>query len=365
MLTTLIILFAIALYIYLFTHQPKFGSYPKSKRLERIQQSPNYRNGSFQNISPTPSLAEGVSYYKVMKDFFFVKHPKKVPIDVIPSVKNDLKNIEPSKDVLVWFGHSSYYMQVDRKKFLVDPVFSGTASPLSFGTRAFKGTDIYTADDFPEIDYLFITHDHWDHLDYKTIMQLKPKIKKIICGLGVGEHFERWGFDMNIVTEKDWNEKFTLEDGFNVETVTARHFSGRGFLRNKSLWMSYAVRTPTMNIFIGGDSGYDKHFKETGARLGPFDLAVLENGQYDPSWKYIHMLPDQLLKAARELRANKLLAVHSSKFSLSNHSWNEPLSKLIENNKSENMNVITPMIGEIVFLKDSSQKFSHWWEGLK
>ena len=127
----------------------------------------------------------------MFRDYISAKNKR--PPGKIPSVKTDLLNLQPDEDVLVWFGHSSYFIQVDGNKILVDPVFSGHASPFSFSIKAFEGTDIYTAEDIPELDYLIITHDHWDHLDYKTILKLKPKVKKVITGLGVGEHLEYWG----------------------------------------------------------------------------------------------------------------------------------------------------------------------------
>ena len=162
-------------------------------------------------LAHTPMLSEGVGYYTVLKEFLFDKKDRVKPVDLIPSRKTDLLNLDPGKDVLVWFGHSSYFMQIDGKKILVDPVFSGAASPVSFNIKAFKGTDIYTTDDIPEIDFLFISHDHWDHLDYETVLKLKPKIKKIICALGIGAHLERWGFAKNIISEKNWNEKSIWE----------------------------------------------------------------------------------------------------------------------------------------------------------
>ena len=182
-------------------------------------------------------------------------------------------------------------MQLDGKKVLVDPVFSGSASPLPFGTKAFAGTDPYTTADMPEIDYLFITHDHWDHLDYETICALQPKIKQIICPLGVGAHLTYWGFVQEFIHEINWNEDLFLGTGFNVHSIPARHFSGRDYKRNGTLWSSFILKTPSHKIFIGGDSGYDTHFKEAGDQFGPFDLVILENGQYDKKWKYIHMQP--------------------------------------------------------------------------
>jgi L-ascorbate metabolism protein UlaG (beta-lactamase superfamily) len=360
----LTILVLISLTTVIILNQKQFGRLPSVERLERIKKSPNYKNGSFQNQSITPVMAEGKSYFKVASEVFFAKKVRVTPFDSIPSVKTDLLQLDKNKDILVWFGHSSYFMQVDGKRILVDPVLSGHASPFSFTVKAFKGTDRYTTDDIPDIDYLFISHDHWDHLDYETLMKLKPRIKKVICGLGVGEDFEYWGFDKNSIIELDWNEQSVIDKGFTVNALPARHFTGRGFKRNQTLWVSYLLQTPTMKIFIGGDGGYDKHFAEIGKKFGPIDLAILENGQYNENWKYIHLLPADLLKAFKDLNAKRLFPVHSSKFALSIHPWDEPLVKLSESAKQLDIRLVTPMIGQQVNLKDSTQKFTEWWKGI-
>ncbi len=364
MLTILTVCALLIAALLVFVNFPKFGKTPSGQRLERIRKSPHYRDGAFQNLHDTPSLSEGASYFGVLKEFIFADKIRVKPTDTLPSVKTNLRQFKPSENVLVWFGHSSYYMQIDGKKILVDPVLSGAASPIPSTTRSFPGTDAYHPEDFPDIDYLFISHDHWDHLDYNTLMTMKPRIGKIITGLGTGEHLETWGFDTARVVEMDWYEEKDLGEGFKVSAVPARHFSGRGLQRNKSLWTSFALQTPTQKIFIGGDSGYDTHFEEAGKKFGGFDLAILENGQYDKSWKYIHMQPDEVLKAAKDLRATRLFPVHSSKFALGNHSWDEPLKRITELNRKEPLPLVTPMIGQPVYLNDTSQPFSMWWQGL-
>ncbi|MFT3794270.1 MBL fold metallo-hydrolase [Flavobacterium sp.] len=360
----LIAIASLTLIVYLFMLQPVFGRQPSGERLERIQKSPHYKDGSFQNLSPTPSLAEGHSLYSVMKKFLFEKKERNKPIDSLPSQKTNLLHLNPWEDVLVWFGHSSYFMQIDGKKILVDPVLSGAASPIKMTTRSYTGSDVYTPDDFPEIDYLFISHDHYDHLDYETVVALKSKIKRIITGLGTGEHFERWGFPQSQIIEKDWYEKVDLGDGFEVNLVPTRHFSGRGFSRNKALWTAFAFKTPTKNIYIGGDSGYDTHFAQTGEKFGPFDLAILECGQYDEAWKYIHTLPNEIVPAAKDLKAKALMPVHWGKFSLANHAWDESISKVAEFAKAENLPLVTPMIGEKVNL-NSTKIYEGWWKVLQ
>ena len=359
---SLSIVILLVVVVFAVLQQPKFGRLPSGERLSRIHHSPNYRNGSFQNQSVTPDLTEGATYYSATKDYLFKQSKRVIPTETLPSIKTNLLNLDINQDVLIWFGHSSYFIQIDKKRILVDPVFCGFASPFSFSTKAFSGTDIYTADDIPPIDYLFISHDHWDHLDYETIQKLKPKIKQVICGLGTGEHFEHWGYDKNYIIEKDWNEQIVLDTHFIVNTVPARHFSGRLFTRNQSLWTSFVVQTPTFKFFIGGDSGYDHHFKTIGNTFGPFDLVILENGQYNKSWKHIHLMPNEVLNAAKDLKTKKLFAVHNSKFALANHDWDEPMLNIAAQCKLVNMPLLTPKIGEKVNLKDSSQQFSEWWK---
>ncbi len=365
MIITLSIIAILAITIIVFVNQASFGRTPSGERKERVLNSPNYRDGKFQNQSPTKQITSDKGYLSLMFDFLFGKRERVTPVSKIPVVKTDLQNIDRDKDILVWFGHSSYFMQVDGKRILVDPVFSKAASPVSFVNKAFDGTDIYKPEDMPDIDYLVISHDHWDHLDYNTVMKLKDRIAKVICGLGVAEHFERWGFDKSKIVELDWNEDSSLDTGFSVYCLPARHFSGRGLSPNQSLWVSYLLRTPSMNIYIGGDSGYDTHFAKIGEQFADIDFAILENGQYDKDWKYIHMMPEEVVQAAKDLNAKNLLPVHSSKFALGNHAWDDPLKRVTAAAKGENVRLMTPMIGEVVNLKDSTQVFKEWWVGLE
>ena len=338
----------------------QLGKKPSGERLEKITKSPNYKNGAFQNLEDTIMMTTDRSMVSSLWEFMVRKIPHAQPEKALPSQKTDLLKLDPKENALVWFGHSSYFLQVDGKKILVDPVFSGHAAPFSFMVKAFAGTDVYTAQEMPEIDYLVITHDHYDHLDYQTVKELKNKVKNVICGLGVGEHLESWGYDPKIIMEGDWNESFDLGSGFELTVLPARHFSGRTFTRNQTLWASYALKTPTLKLFLGGDGGYGKHYKAIGDKYGPFDLAMLENGQYNEDWRYIHMMPEETYHAAIDLKTKKLLAVHSAKYILSKHSWDEPLKRI---SAADDRNLlITPMIGEKVKLNDPKQTFVKWWK---
>ena len=365
MIITLSILGVLAITVIIFLNQANFGHTPTGERKERVNNSPNYRDGEFRNLNETPRLTSDKGTAALMYDFLFKDYERVTPVGEIPSVKTDLSNLDRTKDILVWFGHSSYFVQIGGKRILVDPVLEGAASPVSFLNKPFKGSDVYKTKDIPDIDYLFISHDHWDHLDYESVMDLKDRVGKIICGLGLGEHFEKWGFDKDKIIEMDWNEDTSLDDGFTTYCLSARHFSGRGLSSNQSLWASFLLQTPTMKIYLGGDSGYDTHFSRIGERFGEIDLAILENGQYGSGWKYIHMMPYQTVQAAKDLNAKTLLPVHSSKFKLANHPWDEPLIQVTEAAEKEGQRTLTPMIGEVVSLKDSTQVFSKWWVGIE
>jgi L-ascorbate metabolism protein UlaG (beta-lactamase superfamily) len=303
---------------------------------------------------------EGISYWKMMKEFF-KKHPETAPGFKLPSVITDLGKLGSTEPVIVWFGHSSYLLRVANKNFLVDPVFSGNAAPVSFMVKAFPGSNVYKAEDMPVIDYLILTHDHYDHLDFRTILKLKKKLRAVFCSLGVGSHLRHWGIDPGIITEMDWGQSEELDNDMQLTAAPARHFSGRGLKRGQTLWSSFILKTAAYNLYLGGDSGYDSHFKEIGDKYGPFDLAILEAGQYNTMWPLIHMMPEETVQAAVDLKAKALLPVHWGKFRLGMHPWNEPVKRVREKANQVNMPLVTPKIGEPVSAIAPSAGTA-WWE---
>ena len=340
----------------------KFGRLPAGERLDRISQSSNYRDGIFHNREPIPEIVEGGGRIGLWLKFLLRDSDGLTPSEPLPVVKTDLKTLDPHTDTVIWLGHSSYFIQLGGKTILIDPVLSDHASPISFSTRAFDGTTIYSPEDMPDIDYLLISHDHWDHLDYNTVTALKPRIRNVITGLGVGEHFDRWDFPDEMVVEADWNTEVKLEDGLSIHVLTARHFSGRLFDRNRTLWVSFALETPTRRIFYSGDSGYGSHFKEIGDRFGGFDFVMLDSGQYNDAWQYVHMNPEQAAQAAEDLRARAALPSHAGRFNISYHSWDDPFRRFAQAAANKPFKMVTPMIGEAVDLSVPSQSFSSWWE---
>lgn len=347
-----------------FLRQPQFGALPKGARLESVKKSPNYKDGRFRNMVEKPTIAEGYSIWSEIYKTLFKDYPRLEPIDSLPSIKTNLKAIPPDSDVVVWFGHSSFFLQVDGVKILVDPVFSGKASPLSGGSKAYKGSDIYTVQDMPEIDYMLLSHDHYDHLDYETAKALQPKVKRVICGLGAGAHYERWGYEEQQILEKDWSDKVKVKPGFAIYTESTHHESGRGFKRGQSLWLSFFIESPAMKIYYSGDGGYSDRFIKIAEKFGNVDWAIMECGQYNKAWQSVHGLPEEVALATTELKAKNLLPVHHSKFKLAKHPWDEPLEQISLLSQSKPYRLATPMIGEVIHLNDSTQIFEQWWKGI-
>ena len=367
----LIIVVILAISIYLFMKTPAFGALPSGKSLEKVKNSKNYIDGEFRNKEKTELLTDTKKTpIKRLLEFAFEKDPEgTVPKIALPSVKTDLKTLDPNEDLIVWFGHSSLFIQIAGKKILVDPVFSKYASPVPFSNKAFEGTNIYTVDDLPEIDVLLITHDHYDHLDYPTVKKLKDKVAKVIVPLGVDAHLLRWGFDEEKITTVDWDDEVTIDENLKIYALETRHFSGREFFnRNQSLWVSYLIEEKyndnLYRLFLSGDGGYSPRFKGFKEKFQNIDLAVMEAGQYNEEWALIHSLPEDIIKEVRDMEVTKLFPIHNSKFKLSKHPWDEPLRKLDDFTINTNIQLLTPMIGEKLYLHKENS-FKKWWENLE
>ncbi|WP_316814866.1 MBL fold metallo-hydrolase [Pedobacter nyackensis] len=337
---------------------PVFGHQPEGARLERLKKLSNFKaDGTLDNLSPTPMKPEGVSYWDMIVGM--VKgNENSAPKKALPHVVPDFTATHKTR--LIWFGHSSYFLQIDGVKILVDPVFSKRPSPISFvGTGSFMGTDFVKAEDFPELDIVLITHDHYDHLDYQSILKLKHKTKLFITSLGAGAHLEHWGIPQEKIVELAWGEE-AITNNMKFTAAPARHFTGRGFKRNQTLWSAFILQGSKHKLYLGGDSGYDTHFKKAGEQYGPFDIAILECGQYNAYWPLIHMFPEQTVQAAKDLNAKVLFPVHWAKFTLAMHSWNEPAIRVVKQAKVDSVKITTPLLGEAVVL-DENYPSKEWW----
>ena len=331
-----------------FSH-PAFGLWRHVSK-ERIQASLNYRDGMFQNQEPTPQFTgDTASTRSTLWRFLTDKDTLRVPSEPMPAVKTNLRSIPTDSDWLVWFGHSSYLFCLNGKRYLVDPVLK-LEWPATLMMKPFAGTDIYRPEDLPDIDVLIITHEHWDHMEYATLRDIRDRVKQVICPLGIADYLRYWGYADEIITEMDWYEQYPISNiQSSITCLPSRHFSNRLLgKRNQTLWASFMVEAGGRKVYIGGDGGYDKRFSEIHERFGAVDLALLENGQYNANWKYIHTTPEDLEKVILDLQAKQVFTVHHDKFALSVHPWSEPDSVARNIATKHNINLLDAPIGTVV-----------------
>lgn len=329
---------------------PAFGALPEGTRMERMRRSPNYSDGQFHNLEETPVMTSDEGFFSTMWKSIFSNPDDVKPAQPVEAVKTNLHSLDPDIDQMVWFGHSSYLLVVGGKRILVDPVFT-TSFPGWFTMHPFKGSDIYTPDDMPAIDLLIITHDHYDHLDYPTVRDLRQRVRRVVCPLGVGAHLERWGYPAERIVELDWNERRTFQ-GIDVCCLPARHFSGRSLWRNNTLWASFMLKSRGLTIYIGGDSGYGSHYKTIAKRFPEIDIALLEAGQYDAAWKHIHTMPTETDSIVATLHPAAVIPVHNSKYALAHHPWREPIETWRHTaERDSSFTLITPVIGQPIRLR--------------
>lgn len=349
---------------------PKFGGKPVGRRLDRVLSSPNWDGSKFENFEPIVNVVKAEKnedgFIKAMLEIISPTKGKGIPEAVIPAIKSDLNKIPNDGIYVVWFGHSSFLLKINGKTILADPVFSTYASPVPFIVKAFDGTEIYSPEDMPDIDVLLISHDHWDHLDYPTVMALKKKVKKIVCPLGVDGHLISWGFDEEQVQELDWYEFVDIDSDLRINLTPSRHFSGRFLKRNQTLWGGFVIEVNDRVVYYTGDGGFGKHFEAIAERFpNGMDLVLLENGQYDANWHDVHMFSEEAAEAAKVVKARAVIPVHAGKYNLCKSPWKLPYERLVkaclDNNYSYKL--LLPMIGEVTKVP-SHKEYSYWWEKL-
>jgi L-ascorbate metabolism protein UlaG (beta-lactamase superfamily) len=329
---------------------------------DEYQKSENWKNGKFQNIEPT-SL--NISLNKIPGLLYkqFKNKAAREPISPIPIASFNKSDFLETSDraKFIWYGHSVVLMRINNQTLLIDPMLGPDSSPIApITTKRYSKNTLNLIDDFPEIDLLLLTHDHYDHLDLASIEKLKHKTKKYFVALGVKRHLVKWGISAEFITEFDWWDNQIFEN-IDITFTPTRHFSGRGLTdRAKSLWGGWAFKTSTENILFSGDSGYGKHFAELGKKLGAFDFAFMECGQYNENWHQIHMYPEESIQAAIDLNVKKVMPVHWAGFSLSLHSWSDPVERFTLEAEKQKMELMLPTLGQLFAVSDTI--ITKWWE---
>lgn len=343
---------------------PQFGEVPTESQQEQFGDLNNYEDGKFQNQIPT-SMDMGFSKaISVAWDFMFSRVKGRNPNAPLPIEKLDSATIADKRRGiarLTWFGHSAIFLEIDGLKIWLDPMLGQHAGPLRlFSPKRYNEELPIAVEEMPFIDAVIISHDHYDHLDYGSINKLKDKVGRFFVPLGVKGHLTDWGVEADRITELNWWEEAQF-GAFTFRCAPARHFSGRGFTNNKTLWSSWIIQSPTQRLYFSGDSGYGPHFKEIGERYGPFDFVMMECGQYNELWKSIHLMPEETVRAAQDVKGKVMLPIHWGAFTLALHPWTDPISRVTSEARRLNVRIATPKIGEPVPLDGNDIPDSPWW----
>ncbi len=344
-----------------------FGAKVSGKRWERIQASRHSQESRFVNAKPLGSIAWGdVRNFlgeRLLGDQ--IRHPPST-LPVVTIQPGSFTTPQPPGLRAMWIGHSSVLIEMDGVRLLVDPIFSDYASPFQWlGPRRFQPPPVHLTD-LPHVEAVLISHDHYDHLDMRTVQHLAAKESHFFVPLGIGAHLEEWNIPPSQITDLDWWEAKPMGN-ITIVCTPAQHYSGRGlFDRMATLWASWSIIGPEHRVFYSGDTGFSDHFQQIGQRLGPFDLSLIKIGAYGPSayWHDVHLDPEQAIEAHLAIEGRRMLPVHWATFNLGLHAWDEPIKRAVKTAKAHNVDLVTPRIGEVVTVGQPFRS-SPWWEEVK
>ncbi|MGE6591071.1 MBL fold metallo-hydrolase [Bacillus mycoides] len=313
----------------------------------------------YMNQIPTDVSFNPKDIIGLMTDYFKMK-TKLRPVKNLPIVLSNKNN--ESLESVTWFGHSAALLKIEGKKLLLDPMFGDASSPFPvFNSKRYSGAFSLEYDELQEIDAIIISHNHYDHLNYKSIMQLKDRANHFYVPIGVARYLIKWGVSPNKISEHNWWEEITF-DNIKLVCAPARHFSGRSMTdKDRSLWCSWLILGQETKVFFSGDSGYAPHFKEIGEKYGPFDLTLMECGQYDTRWSAIHMLPEETVQAHIDVKGELLVPIHWGAFTLALHEWSDPIERVTKEANRLGVNIATPQIGEAITLQSKDYPTAAWW----
>ncbi|WP_373460391.1 MBL fold metallo-hydrolase [Paenibacillus sp. V4I7] len=339
---------------------PVFGRKPSKEKARVFSRSSQYLNGKFENPVPTMMNMGFRNTVGILLDFAKSSPNRR------PKTQFAMENPNLTKDLetkVTWFGHSASLLTIDGKALLLDPMFGKAPSPFPwFGKGRYSGGLPFEIAQLPVIDAVILSHDHYDHLDYGTIMKIKHKVNKFFVPLGVADHLIRWGVLPEKIEEYDWWEEFTFE-GLTLACTPAIHFSGRSMTdRGATLWCSWVIKGKQAGIFFSGDSGYSPHFKEIGLKYGPFDLTLMECGQYDDRWSDIHMMPEETVQAHMDVKGELMIPIHWGAFTLALHDWTDPVERATRAAHASKVSIVTPKIGQTVIVNAADYPIETWWK---
>ena len=342
----------------------QFGAKPSAADLKRYSLSRNWNGKIFENIEETTMDFSWSKLPSFLKKQFFEKKGKAPETNItIKPFSSQLFDKASNLMQSIWYGHSAIFMQLNQHTILIDPMFGPDAAPIApFAVKRFSEHALKVVEEFPQIDLVLLSHDHYDHLDYESIQKLKDKVNMFYTPLGVGIHLLKWGIEKERIIELDWWQEIKYDE-LTIRCTPAQHFSGRGLAdREKTLWCSWIIQSDDENLFFSGDSGYASHFKEIGNQYGPFDFAFMECGQYNNLWPLVHMFPEETAQAGLDIKAKKMMPIHWGAFKLASHSWTDPVERLSKKAKELKIDLVIPKIGEFIEIElNNSEEIYPWW----
>ncbi|WP_084531520.1 MBL fold metallo-hydrolase [Nocardia miyunensis] len=334
--------------------------------------SARYRNRQFYNTEPSSTMVSGSGVSLMFSAL--TRRGVGRPAGRIPLATPEVPE-QAGELAVTWYGHASTLLEVDGYRILTDPVWSERVSPSAIVGPARLHPVPVPLSELPPVDAIVISHDHYDHLDRDTVTGLvASQDAPFVVPIGIGAHLRMWDVPEHRIVELDWGASFSLSEPIGggrpgelvVTCAEARHFSGRGLVRNTTLWASWAIAGPTRRVYFGGDTGYTKAFAEIGESLGPFDLTLLPIGAYDVHWPDVHMNPEEAVRAHADVcRGDSghgvIVPIHWATFNLAFHGWSEPVRRLVASARAAGTSVSVPLPGQRIDANALSPQV-HWWE---
>lgn len=341
----------------------QIGGVPDGARLARMQRSAQWRDGRFHNHDPHSEdgpAAEPIGPRDVARRFLSERTNRTPAVDVPVRAGGA---VLPEEGLhFTWLGHASVLVSFDGEHVLFDPVWSERCSPsLHVGPRRMHPVP-FPLEDLPPLGAVVISHDHYDHLDMATIQdlaRLQPDCRFVVP-LGIGAHLEQWGIAGDRIVELDWAES-AIVGSVELTAVACQHFSGRGIRRNNTLWASWVARSPAGSVYFSGDTGYFDGFEKIRVDYGPFDIAFMAIGMYDPAWRPMHLDPEEAVRATTELGAELAVPIHWCTFALAPHAWSDPPDRFLTAAEEAGVGYVIPEIGEVVDAADPAAAGPPWW----
>ena len=299
---------------------------------------------------------DGEAIDKSIKDLIRWQRNQKKPTLAFIDLSDDWQNInlDIENNYLIWIGHSTFLIKKDGLTILTDPVFSERASPFKrFGPKRLIPPSL-SIKDLPPIDVITVSHNHYDHLDIRSLKKISKKNPEAFFLIPKGDIdiFKKRNIDN--VFEFEWWQNIDLKD--HIFTFTpVQHWSARGlFDRNESLWGGWFIKSTDYSLYHAGDTGYSNDFVETQKRLGSPKYAFLPIGAYDPEWfmSASHVNPEDSIRIMKDLGAEFSFGMHWGTFTLTAEDTLEPpqrLKEALNNDKLDNFITLKP--GEVVYLQ--------------